>query len=61
MTLKVHVEHEVIDGKPVLEKFEGVATVLNPPMTGSMLLKFEGDRDDKKLKHGDVVRVDSEE
>jgi hypothetical protein len=60
MTLTIHVEHEVIDGEPVLEKFEGVETFLNPPMTGTMLVKFEGERNDEKLKHGTLVRADYE-
>lgn len=61
MTLTIHVEHEVIDGEPVLETFEGVETFLNPPMTSTMLLKFEGDRENQKLKYGQVVRADSED
>jgi hypothetical protein len=61
MTLTIHVEHEVIGGEPVLETFEGVETFLNPPMTGTSLVKFAGDRENQKLKHGVLVRADIED
>jgi len=60
MTFTLHVEHEVIGGETVLEKFEGVESFNNPPMTTTLHLKFADDRDDKKLGYGYVVRATSD-
>jgi hypothetical protein len=57
MTFTLHVEHEVLGGKTVLEEFEGVEQFNDPPMTSKLHLKFADDRDDKKLSYGNVVRA----
>lgn len=57
MTFTVHVEHEIIGGETVLEKFEGVESFNDPPMTTNLHLKFADDRDDKQLDYGNVVRA----
>lgn len=58
MTFTVHVEHELIDGKMVLEEFEGVESLNDPPMTGSTHLSFaDGEKDDKQLNYGTIVRA----
>lgn len=62
MTFRVHVEHEVIGGETVLEKFEGVQSFNNPPMVSTLHLSFEDDdRDMKKLNYGRVVRAVDED
>lgn len=53
----VSIEHEVVDGEPVLEEFENVESVNNPPMTETTHLSFADDRDDEKVRHGTIVRV----
>jgi hypothetical protein len=60
MTFTVHVEHEIVSGKTVLEEFEGVESVMNPIMNSNILLKYADDRDDEKLGYGNVVTVDDE-
>jgi len=60
MTFTLHVEHEVIGGKVVLETFEGVESFNNPPMTSSLHLKFADDRDNEQLDYGHVVRAEDE-
>jgi len=57
MTFTVHVEHEIIGGKTELEKFENVLAYNNPPMVDTIQLQFAGERDDKKLNYGEVVRA----
>lgn len=57
MSFTLHVEHEIIDGKTVLEKFENVESINNPPMIETMHLKFDDDRDDKKIRYGKIVKV----
>lgn len=58
MTFSLHVEHEVIGGEMVLETFDGIESFNDPPMTNTLHLKFsESNKDDKKLKHGSVVRA----
>jgi len=61
MTFTLHVEHEVIGGETVLEKFEGVEQFNDPPMTNKLHLKFADDRDDKRLGYGHVVRAEDED
>jgi hypothetical protein len=58
--MKLHVEHEVIGGKKVVEKFEDVESFMDPPMTNTILVKFEGDRDNRKLDYGNVVKAESQ-
>jgi hypothetical protein len=61
MTFTLHVEHEVIGGETVLEKFEGVESFNDPPMTTKLHLKFaDEEQDDKKLGYGHVVRATSD-
>lgn len=60
MTMTVHVEHEVIGGETVLEKFEGVEAFNDPPMTERLHLTFADDRDDEQLGYGHVVRATNE-
>jgi hypothetical protein len=60
MTIKLHVEHEIIGGETVLEKFEGVESFMDPPMTNSIIVKYEDERDDDTLKCGNVVRGESQ-
>jgi hypothetical protein len=57
MTFTLHVEHQVVGGKTVLEQFEGVESFNDPPMTNKLHLEFEDDRDGKKLGYGNVVRA----
>jgi len=58
MSFSVYVQHEIIGGKVVLESFEGVESFDNPPMTESLHLKFNDDRDDKQLRYGRVVKAE---
>lgn len=60
MTFTLHVEDEVISGDAVLEKFEGVESFNDPPMTNKLHLKFSDDRDDIQLGYGYVVRAKDE-
>lgn len=57
----VHVEHKIIGDESVLEKFEGVVSFNNPPMTSNIHLTFGDDRDTKKLGYGSVVRAEMED
>lgn len=58
MPFLLHVEHEVIGGEMVLEKFQDVESFNDPPMTNSLHLTFaDGDRDDERLNYGNVVRA----
>jgi hypothetical protein len=58
MPFSLHVEHEVIDGETVLEKFDGIESFNDPPMTNSLHLKFaDENRDEETLKYGNVVRA----
>lgn len=61
MTITVHVEHQIIGDETVLEKFKGVDSYNDPPMTDNLHLTFADDRDDKKLSYGNVVRATSED
>jgi len=54
----VSIEHEIVDGKTVLEEFENVESITNPPMTETTHLKFENERDDEKVRYGEIVKVD---
>lgn len=60
MTMKVHVEHEVVGSETVLETFEGVESFNNPPMVDTLHLTFSGDKGTKKLNYGTVVRATDE-
>ena len=54
---KLFVEHELVDGKVVVEEFEGVESFNNPPMSNKLQLSFsDDDRDEKILDYGTVVR-----
>jgi hypothetical protein len=53
----VSIEHEVVGGEVVLEEFENVESVNNPPMTETAHLSFADDREDEKVRHGTIVRV----
>jgi copper chaperone CopZ len=53
----VNIEHEIADGKTVLEEFEGVESITNPPMTETIHLSFKDDRDRLKLRYGEIVKV----
>lgn len=57
MTFTVHIEHELVDGKVVLEEFEGVEQFNDPPMTNSTHLSFKDEQSDKSLDYGRVVRA----
>lgn len=62
MSFTVHVEHQIVGGKTVLEKFEGVETFDDPPMTSTLHLKFaDEDRDEKRLDYGNVVKATDNE
>jgi len=52
----VHVEHEIVGGKTVLETFENVESFNDPPMVDTLRLSFADDREEKKLNYGNVVR-----
>jgi hypothetical protein len=54
----VSIEHEIVDGKTVLETFENVESITNPPMTETTHLKFKDERDDEKVRYGEIVKVD---
>ena len=60
MTFSVHVEHEIVGGKTVLEEFEAVESFNDPPMTNKIHLRFGDNRDDKQLNYGSVVRAKTE-
>lgn len=53
----VNIEHQITDGKTVLEEFEGVESITNPPMTETIHLSFKDDRDRLKLRYGEIVKV----
>lgn len=55
--MKLHIEHEIVGGKTVLETFEGVESFNDPPMTNSLHIKYDDDRDDDSLEYGNVVRA----
>ena len=57
MTFKIHVEHEIVGGKTVLETFEGVESFNDPPMVDTLHLTFADEREMKKLNYGTVVRA----
>jgi hypothetical protein len=60
MGLTLYIEHEIIGGKTVVEKFEEVESFVNPP-TPTLVVKFEDDeREDKKLNYGRVARGKAE-
>lgn len=59
MTLKLHVEHEVVGGEDVLETFEGVESFDDPPMTDQIHLSFD-DKENEKLSYGNVVRAEAQ-
>lgn len=52
-----NIEHDVVDGKTVLEEFKNVDSISNPPMTDTIHLSFEDDRDTIKLQYGKIVQV----
>lgn len=61
MTFTVAVEHQVIGDDPVYEEFEGVEAFDDPPMTEAAHLRFaDEDRDDKRLKGGNIVSANSD-
>jgi hypothetical protein len=57
MAFTLNVEHTIVGGKAVLEKFENVASFDNPPMTDTLHIKYADDREDDKLNYGTVVRA----
>lgn len=60
MSFTVHVEHEIVGGKTVVEQFEGVETFNDPPMTSTLHLRFaDENRDDERLDYGNVVKATS--
>jgi hypothetical protein len=61
MTFSVNVEYENVDGSVRMEQFEGVVSVIDPPMTDSFGLEFADDRDRKRLKAGRLVKADDED
>lgn len=61
MSFTVHVEHEIVGGKAVVEKFEGVETFNDPPMTSTLHLRFaDENRDNEQLDYGKVVKATSD-
>jgi hypothetical protein len=60
VSFEVTLEHQIVGGKTAVESFEGVVDVNSPPMTSTTVLEFAGDRDAKKLNHGDIVKVKDE-
>lgn len=60
MTFTLHVEHEIVGGKTVLEKFEGVETFNDPPMTDILHLGYPGDTGEERLNYGNVVKAVNE-
>jgi hypothetical protein len=55
--MELHIEHEVIGGEMVLEKFENVESFNDPPMTNTIHVSFTDNQDDAKLTYGNVIRA----
>jgi hypothetical protein len=60
MALTLYIEHEIIGGKTVVEKFEEVESFVNPP-NNILIVKFADDeKKDEKLNYGRVARGKAE-
>jgi hypothetical protein len=57
MAFTLHVEHEIVSGKTVLETFENVESFNDPPMVNTLNLTFADDREAKNLDYGNIVRA----
>jgi hypothetical protein len=60
MPFSVNIEHENVDGDVMLDEFEGVKKVIDPPPTERLRLVFANGQPDTLLRYGTIVQVTDE-
>jgi len=50
------IEYTDVDGEVSMDKYQGVTSFNDPPMTNNLHLTFGDDREDEKLGDGNIIR-----
>lgn len=58
MTFEVAIEHKLVNGKAVVERFENVVKLFNPTVSETTVLKME-DGTEQKIKYGTIITIDA--